>query len=133
MAVLGGLTLSIRTRALATTFLTYRCRDCGRTFKTFSVLINCKDRDAGIVEVMKLGEFPPFGGPISARVAKLLGQMIWNCIGRGCEPEAHGLGIGAASYLRRIVDNQWKTLVDEIRDAAAKLGETDLTLYEAAK
>ena len=47
--------------------------------------------------------------------------------------EAQGLGVGAASYFRRIVDNQWQTVVDEIREAAIKLGETDLALYDAAK
>ena len=37
-------------------FLTYKCRDCGQSLKTFSVQIRYKDRGTGIVEVMKLGE-----------------------------------------------------------------------------
>ena len=46
--------------------------------------------------------------------------------------EAQGLGIGAASYFRRIVDSQWKLLVTEIRQAAEKLGATDLDVFDRA-
>ena len=42
------------------------------------------------------------------------------------------MGIGAASYFRRVVENQWKLLVTEIRDAAAMLGVTDLKIYQEA-
>ena len=115
-----------------TEFLTYKCRDCGRTFKTFSVLISFKDRDKGIVEVMKLGEYPPFSAPISVRIGKLLGDQDLELYRKGTRAEAQGLGIGAATYFRRIVDNQWQLLVKELREAAMKLGVKDVTVYDAA-
>jgi hypothetical protein len=116
-------------------FVTYRCKNCGRQTKTFALIAvqAPKGTPKTTAEVMKMGEYPPFGGPIAARVAKLLGKEDLELYRKGMRAEAQGLGIGAASYFRRIVDNQWRTLVDEIRDAAAKLGETDLRLFDAAK
>ncbi len=112
--------------------MTYKCRDCGRSLKTFSVLISYKDRENGIVEVMKLGEYPPFSAPISARIGKLLGEQDLELYRKGTRAGAQGLGIGAATYFRRIVDNQWQLLVKELREAALKLGVKDATVYDAA-
>ena len=67
----------------------------------------------GIAEVMKLGEYPPFGAPISTRVQKLLGNDDLELYRKGSRSEAQGLGIGAATYFRRIVDSHWKLLVTE--------------------
>jgi hypothetical protein len=116
-------------------FVTYKCKNCEEQSKTFALIAQQapKNSPKTTAEVMKIGEFPPFGGPVSRRVAKLLGEEDLELYRKGMRAEAQGLGIGAASYFRRIVDNQWHTLVDEIRDASAKLGETDLSLYEAAK
>jgi len=112
-------------------FITYTCRDCGRYGKTFAVLILRKSEE-GDVEVMKLGEYPPFAAPISKRIEKLLGEEDLELYRKGMRAEAQGLGIGAATYFRRIVENQWKQLVTEIREAAAKLGIGDLTAFDAA-
>ena len=91
-----------------------------------------EEDDARSVEIMKLGEYPPFGGPISKRVARLLGDADLELYRQGTRAEAQGLGIGAASYFRRVVDNQWKQLVAEIRQAAEKLGNTELTVFDDA-
>ena len=53
-------------------FLTYVCRDCGVYEKTYALKMVVGGD--GIAEVMKLGEYPPFGAPISARIQKLLGK-----------------------------------------------------------
>ena len=113
-------------------FLTYRCRDCGQTLKTFAVLISYKDRENGTMEMMKLGEFPPFAAPISSRIGKLLGEDDLELYRKGTRAEGQGLGIGAATYFRRIVDNQWQTLVKELRAAALKLGAKDVSVFDAA-
>ena len=81
---------------------------------------------------MKLGEFPPFGAPISARIGKLLGEQDLELYRKGTRAEAQGLGIGAATYFRRIVENQWQLLVKELREAALKLGVKDVSVYDAA-
>ncbi len=122
------------------TFLTYVCRDCGVFTKTFAVVTELryfksegKGEVQGQAQVMKLGEFPPFGAPISKRVRKVLEQEgDLELYRQGMRAEAQGLGLGAASYLRRIVDDNWKRLVQEIREAAAKLGQVDLGTFDAA-
>lgn len=117
-------------------FIEYRCRDCGTTAKTVAVLIQClRDEDfqmTGDVEVMKLGEYPPFSAPISSRIQKLLSDSDLELYRKGVRAEAQGLGIGAATYFRRIVEGQWQRLVQEIRQAAKQLGVEDLGVYEAA-
>src|SRR5262245_50682782 len=55
-------------------FITYKCRDCGRYTKTYALLTVRSATDAFDVEVMKLGEYPPYAAPISQRVEKLLGK-----------------------------------------------------------
>ncbi len=110
-------------------FITYQCRDCGTTKKTFAVLII---RDGADCKVMKLGEYPPFSAPISSRIEKLLTKSDLEFYRKGVRAEAQGLGIGAATYFRRIVEEQWQRLVTEIRRAAERLGVEDLGVYDAA-
>jgi hypothetical protein len=113
-------------------FITFKCRDCGCYTKTYAVLtVRAKD-DATDAEVMKLGEYPPFAAPISQKVEKLLDKPDLELYRKGMRAEAQALGIGAATYFRRIVDSQWRLFVTEIRDAAATLGEKDLGIFEAA-
>ena len=100
-------------------FITYQCRDCRSAFRTFAVLlIRSNSTD---VEAMKLGEYPPFSAPISSRIQKLLSESDLDLYRKGVRAEAQGLGIGAATYFRRVVDGQWQHLVTKIRDAAERL------------
>lgn len=114
-------------------FVSYGCKNCGRRWKTFALLIDrLNTQNPANGEVMKLGEFPPFGAPISARIEKLLGKADLELYRKGMRAEAQGLGVGAATYFRRIVENQWKQLVAEIREAAARLGYTELAVFDNA-
>ena len=114
-------------------FIAYLCRDCQSSTKTFAVLIHQSDfENLRSVEVMKLGEYPPFSAPISSRIQKLLSDSDLELYRKGVRAEAQGLGIGAATYFRRIVDEQWQHLVKEIRRAAEWLGVKDLGVYDAA-
>jgi hypothetical protein len=113
-------------------FITYVCRDCGRQTKTYAVVIKRTAADALDADVMKLGEFPPFSAAISKRIEKLLGKTDLEMYRKGTRSEAQGLGVGAATYFRRIVESQWKVLVTEIRDAARTLGVEDLSVFDAA-
>jgi hypothetical protein len=96
-------------------FISYTCRDCGTYGKTFAVLVLRQSKDAVGVEVMKLGEYWPFSAPISKRVEKLLEKSDLEMYRKGTRSEARRLGVGAATYFRRIVEGQWKLLVKEIR------------------
>ena len=115
-------------------FLEYVCRDCGEFKKTYSLLtvLKSEDSDKPTAEIMKLGEYPPFGAPVSARIQKLLSKDDLELYRKGLRSEAQGLGIGAATYFRRIVDRHWKLLVTKLRDAAEKLGHADLAVFDKA-
>ena len=118
-------------------FLEYSCRDCGNFTKTFALVtalksVKTEGRESKVAEVMKLGEFPPFGAPISARIQKLLDRKDLELYRKGSRSEAQGLGIGATTYFRRIVESRWKLLVRELRSAAARLGYADLALFDEA-
>ena len=113
-------------------FIEYQCRDCQTTLKTFAVMV-IRSLDVDVdVEVMKLGEYPPFSAPISSRIQKLLSKSDLDLYRKGVRAEAQGLGVGAATYFRRIVDEQWTRLVKEIRKAAELLGVEDLGVYDVA-
>jgi hypothetical protein len=113
-------------------FLHYTCRDCAQQNKTFAVLLTRPSGDSEDLEVIKLGEYPPFSAPISNRIAKLLDKADLEMYRKGTRSEAQGLGIGAATYFRRIVESQWQLLITEIRQAAEQLGVQDLTVFDKA-
>ena len=114
-------------------FLKYVCRDCGVYAKTYALMMVLQPIGGdGIAEVMKLGEYPPFGAPISSRIQKLLDKDDLELYRKGSRSEAQGLGIGAATYFRRIVDSHWKLLVTELRRAAERLGHADLAVFDNA-
>ena len=116
-------------------FLEYVCKDCGKSQKTYAFLTDLKHGNGAptTVEMMKLGEHPPFGAPISARIERLLGKDDLELYRQGSRSEAQGLGIGAATYFRRIVESHWKLLVTELRRAAEKLGHADhLAVFDKA-
>lgn len=118
-------------------FLAYSCRDCDKATKTYALLTELKavdeeGRESRVAEVMKLGEYPPFGAPIAGRIQKLLNSKDLELYRKGSRSEALGLGIGAATYFRRIVESRWQLLVKELRHAASRLGHTDLAVFDHA-
>ena len=118
-------------------FLAYSCRDCGEFRKTYALVtklkpVNSEGRESRDVEVMKLGEFPPFGAPIARRIQKLLDKEDLELYRKGSRSEAHGLGIGATTYFRRIVESRWTLLVEELRRAADRLGHADSAVFDDA-
>jgi len=121
-------------KKIAYEFVHYQCKNCERQMRTFSLRVTRGPTEADELDadIIKLGEFPPFSAPLSRRVEKLLDDEHLELYRKGARAEAQALGVGAASYFRRIVENQWVRVVGEIRDAAKKLGETDLTVYEKA-
>ena len=109
----------------ATAFLTYRCRHCQKYEKIFAVAVRAKD--ANTTEAFKLGEVPPFGPPVPPRVLRLI-QWDRDLFLSGRRSENQGLGIGAFTYYRRVVENQWTRLVDEIIKVAKTIGASQQTI-----
>jgi len=114
------------------TFLTYRCRNCLKYCKTFAVALHQKNTN--VLTAFKFGEYPAYGPTIPARVLRLIQpdrELFLS--GRRCENQ--GLGIGAFTYYRRAVENQWARLVDEIIKVAITIDapETTLAVLETSR
>jgi hypothetical protein len=103
------------------TYLTYVCSNCRRTKKMFSIyaVIDGDDRPNGTS--YKFGEFPAYGPPTPARLIKLFEGERETFL-KGRRSEIQGLGIGAFSYYRRVVENQKNRILDEVIRVCEKIG-----------
>ncbi len=100
------------------TYLEYKCCNCRKYFKVFSVAVMMRTIYAA--EVFKFGELPPFGPPVPSRALRLIEPDL-EIFRKGQRCENQGLGIGAFTYYRRVVEDQWERLVDEIIKVAKTL------------
>lgn len=106
-------------------YFEYRCRNCQAYSKTFA--LHLRLITAKVAEAYKFGEFPAFGPPVPPRVLRLIEpDRDLFLSGRRCENQ--GLGIGAFAYYRRVVENQWSRLVDEIIRVARKIDAPEETI-----
>ncbi len=100
-------------------FLVYQCRDCGIYKKHFCLYSNAGDGEGNGV-VLKVGEYPELYIKLPSNLSKLLGDD-YNYFIKGLKCEKQGLGVGAYSYYRRLVENQKDRLLGEIVKVSKKL------------
>lgn len=106
-----------------TPFIAYHCRDCGSWRKEYALILSPSIHDkATVLAAVKLGEYPPFGSHLAKRLQSMLPKPDLELYRKGLRTEREGHGIGAAAYYRRVVESQWKALVQKLRDAAERLG-----------
>ena len=75
-------------------YLTYRCSNCQKNKKIFSLAAKVDADGSSCGECYKLGELPIYGPPVPSRLIKLIGPDRDAFLkGRRCENQ--GLGIGA--------------------------------------
>ena len=114
---------------------TYRCSNCLRTTKVYSLAVILSTNEESHGMCYKFGEFPPYGQPVPPRLIKLIGPDREIFLkGRDCENQ--GLGIGAFTYYRRVVENQKNRILEEIVKVSEKIGMSQDkidTLREAIK
>jgi len=103
-------------------FVTYVCSNCNQSRKTFALLVMRSSS-----KVRKIGEYPPFGPPVPARVITLVGSDRELFL-KGRRAELHGLGVGAFAYYRRVVDDKRGAIIGEIKKVAQRLGVGSETL-----
>lgn len=109
-------------------FLTYMCRNCRKSFKTFA-LGALYDSEAKGWTVFKYGEDPSFGPPTPSRAITLIGPDRDQFLkGRRCENQ--GLGVGAFVYYRRVVESQKNRIFDEIIRVSRHLNADEALLVE---
>jgi hypothetical protein len=121
-------------------FLTYRCRNCSETEKTFSLLsvhiiTASPEEDYSMGLVLKVGEHPELHIDLPSSLPSLLGTDYPVFI-KGLKCEKQGFGIGAFSYYRRIVETQKHRVFEQIAKVAERVNapkEAIDALRKAAK
>ena len=102
-------------------YVTYLCSNCQQTTKVYSLAAKVYEYGEPQGECYKFGEYPPYGPPFPSRLIKLIGPDSDAFLkGRRCENQ--GLGIGAFSYYRRVVENQKNRILEEIVKVSQKIG-----------
>jgi hypothetical protein len=99
--------------------LTYVCRNCKSRLKKYALSTRLSGDGSGVA--YKYGEFPQFGDPLPPRVFTLI-DPDKELFLQGRRAENRGLGIGALTYYRRVVEDQWERIVGEIKKVAEKIG-----------
>ncbi|MHC1769019.1 MAG: hypothetical protein AB9869_32840 [Verrucomicrobiia bacterium] len=99
-------------------FLFYRCANCKTSEKVFAVSVS---RAGNPIIGYKFGEFPAFGPPTPARFIRLI-QPDRELFLKGRQCENHGLGVGAFTYYRRVVEQQKNRVLREVRKVAERIG-----------
>lgn len=104
-------------------FLHYSCANCRTHSKIFAIMARWNtDIDEG--EAIKVGEWPPFGPKVSARVISILGENK-DLFLMGRRAEIQGLGIGALAYYRKVIENQKDHIIDEIIRVVRRTGSPE--------
>lgn len=102
-------------------YVTYRCSNCRKTVKVFALAVKPSTNEEFAGLCRKLGELPPYGPPVPSRLIKLIGPDKDIFLkGRNCENQ--GLGIGAFTYYRRVVENQKNRILGEIVKVSERIG-----------
>jgi len=114
-------------------YFTYSCANCQKTDKVFSLGVFSVPGGA-LGKCYKFGEYPAYGPPTPARLINLIGPDREIFLqGRRCENQ--GMGIGAFTYYRRVVENQKNRILDEIIKVSKKLSVSSdkIKILEQAK
>jgi hypothetical protein len=110
--------------------LRYGCRDCGRRWVEYAVVVfRPKGVGGPAVLAVKTGQVPPYGPHVPPRLQRLV-QGDRELLMQGRRAEGLGLGLGAFTYYRRVVENQKNALIRAIRRAAEKLEAPDSLLQK---
>lgn len=113
-------------------YLTYKCQNCKSSLKTFAIRLILAEVGSDNAEVFKYGEVPPFGPPIPARAIELIGPDR-DLFLTGRRAESQGMGIGAFTYYRRVVESQKDKIFDEVIRVINKISPGDPVLKELEK
>jgi len=102
----------------------YTCANCQRTEKTYVLYLHegRKEGDRTAAPVAKIGEWPPRDLGIPERLLTVLGDdYARELFRKGRLAESEGLGIGAFTYYRRVVERQREHVVDEMIRVAQRV------------
>jgi hypothetical protein len=97
-------------------FVSYECTNCTIPGKVFGVKARLSTLKKGMC--VKLYEEPAFGHPIPKRLFQVIGETNREPFLQARRAIGRGLGIGAYTYYRRIVENTKFELVDSVLEVA---------------
>lgn len=110
-----------------------RCKNCGYDDKFFMMVL---DHQRFAYNFSKVAEWPSHGERIPSNVLKMFdSDGSRDLFLRGRQSENQGLGIGAYTYYRRVVDNQRNRLIDKLISVIEQLdeGKEHIGTLKAAK
>ena len=95
--------------------LWYICQKCQTQVKSFAIRVlgDVSAPSYGTADTAKMGEWPAFSFVTPARLITLIGPDR-DLFLQGRKAECQGLGIGAFSYYRRIIESQKDRLLSEV-------------------
>ena len=102
-------------------YIIYQCSNCQTEQKMFSLIAVVDKNGPPKGQCRKFGEFPPYGPYVPPKLVTLVGSESDTFI-KGYRCEAQGLGIGAFTYYRRVVENQKNNILGEIVVVSEKMG-----------
>ena len=102
-------------------YVTYRCSNCKKTLKLYSLSVIIDTIGESHGTCYKFGEYPPYGPPVSPKLIRLI-QPDRDIFLQGRRCENQGLGIGAFTYYRRVVENQKNRILEKIVKVSEESG-----------
>ncbi len=109
-------------------FIDYNCNNCNQYVKTYAIFL-IHDVSSRIFKATKYGEIPQFGDPTPNKTLRMI-EPDKDLFFKGRRCETQGLGIGAYSYYRRVVENQKHRIIDEIIKVVKKVTPDDFELIK---
>jgi hypothetical protein len=112
--------IDLNRNEVSSMFVYYKCSNCAENVKVYALHCSTdKEGNSGIC--IKLGEIPSFGPPTPPKLQKLI-QPDRELFMKGRQCETHGLGVGAFTYYRRVVEDQKDRILNEIIKVAKQIG-----------
>ncbi|MEQ9151630.1 MAG: hypothetical protein RLO06_09050 [Parvibaculum sp.] len=112
----------------------YECVRCRTARKIYSLRVRTPVKPDGRAWCLKYGEEPAYQPRAAPRLRRILGSEFEMFL-QGRQSEVLGLGVGAFTYYRRVVEAQRTRIVEQFIKVAHKLGAdaTVVSSLEAAK
>ncbi len=113
--------------------MAYRCTHCGKAeLRVWYILIPTrrKEPDGSVgpilaITLRKLGQWPPQSIEPDREVEKELKGSTLDFFKKGLTSLAHGFGLGALAYFRRVVEDATGQVIDMFADSAAADGNSE--------
>lgn len=110
----------------------YECTGCEKATATFfvEVHIDSLDDTGNNNWMRKVGQSPPWSIAVPADLEKELGPEATELYKRALACLSHSYGLGACTYLRRVLENHINPLLQLIHDVRKQNGATETELQE---